>query len=78
MLFKIALRAFSSTQYIPTTILICLNIHPTIVYYKCYIPIGYSAVVYCVIDHGSRKSKGKQYGYTAENSRFAEVSEEFS
>jgi hypothetical protein len=42
--------------------------HPTIVYYKCYILIGYSAVVYSVIDILA----------TAENSRFAEVSEEFS
>jgi hypothetical protein len=37
--------------------------YSTIVYYKCYILIGYSTVVYSVIDHGSRKSKGKQYGY---------------
>ena len=34
-----------------------ISIHLTIVYYKCYILISYSAVVYSVIDHGSRPGK---------------------
>ena len=46
------------------------SIHPTIVNYKCYILIGYSATV---------REKAKENNMaTAENSRFAEVSVEFS
>ena len=37
-----------------------------------------SHCLFRAVDHGSRESKGKQYGYTAENSRFAEVFIKFS
>ena len=57
-------------------LLISFSIHPTIVYYKCYILIGYS-VVYSVIDIMVREKAKENNMATAENSRFAEV-EEFS